>query len=207
MDYFILSLVSGDPRTWVKADLDVSINKEFVNESLAYKMSQGTQPRKIDPRFFPTSLTLTTRRKVPAFFNTTASIMVVDEHVRSAIERIEPATHQYVPISVFHKDGAPSERKHFILNVHRTVRALDLAACGGQTVTALDGSRVVKLPPYFGGRTPTLNAAAIGSAHFWMDNGSPNLSDTYFVSSEMVEAMTQAGAPIASTNLRECLVI
>ena len=120
--------------------------------------------------------------------------IVVDSVVREAIESLEPATHQFFPIRVYHKDGSEEDRGFSIFHTPRCIHATRAVEMGGTERVAPDGFKAMSLPNAFpDDLILLLDREKIGSAHVWVDDGAIELRGKLFLSQQMLKAIKTAG--------------
>ena len=93
--------------------------------------------------------------------------------LRDAIEELEPGIHQFVPVDLFWKDGAPTGERVFLMNAGQKIESID-----AENSQSLLPSIDVDGNPYYaitgtGGRNYhiVIKRKVVGERHFWREGG------------------------------------
>jgi len=80
----------------------------------------------LNAKEMPTALRLEREPKnMPDVFFSDGGVTVCSKAMRELIEQLDPELHQFIPISVIHKNGETDESDYFITNVHLTFDVID----------------------------------------------------------------------------------
>ncbi len=124
--------------------------------------------------------------------------IIIHQSIKDVLDRIEPDTHQIVPIDVKYRDGTPAEGNYYFLNVTQTI----------DSIIDERSTVAIKSDPFPGTRDYmeirwrnreqhrlTFDPAVTAGHHLWREKryGKPEIE--YAMSDALHDAFETAGAP------------
>ncbi|MCG3268912.1 imm11 family protein [Yoonia sp. I 8.24] len=124
--------------------------------------------------------------------------IVINQSVKDVLDRIEPDTHQIVPIDVTFRDGTPAEGNYYFLNVTQTI----------DSIIDERSTVAIKTDPFPGTRDYmeirwsnqkehrlTFDPAVTAGRHLWREKRYSTPEIKYAMSDALHDAFEAAGAP------------
>jgi hypothetical protein len=110
-------------------------------------------------------------KKVLPVMQVGGTVWAVSSSFRAIVDRIEPGTHEFVPIDIIDVSGRPSVEQYFLFNVCRRLAGVDLELSQIDWRARLDGTKYPIFVP--SDDRFSVRESVIKDSHIWRDDYFP----------------------------------
>lgn len=167
-------LLNSQPEGFavVPADVDPptmerQLGLDWFNErGLRYQGSAGATGVEIPESVWPKRARLKTARKALPHITNFASFRALSETAKEVVETIEPGVHDFRPIDVIQKDGAPYSESYYLFNCRNKFE--DLVIWNETTAYSKQFGDFRKFRQPYPREQVVIDGVKVRNAHWWL---------------------------------------